>query len=262
MDNKMNKQEKQGKIKILIISPKPDQVFYLKTIPVETDAITFQAKVLQDEADITNQIKINWQLRLSWEATYKTYQTMLEKTGSLVKVKFTTGGILRIRAAVIVDGKEYSSRQKAQIIGLNPGKEQLFNELDSDLLRAQAFLESTWKQFDNKGWPLVNPGSSMRGLMQISERWWGEKSPLSLKDFNRIAWQWDYNIETAKLILKHYYQRLKKIYPAETEEKLWQRTLRAYKSGTSSFRSKAAPNKHEYVQAIIKITHKKPWEKL
>lgn len=252
--------EKRKPVKIEIISPKPGQIFKLKTAPIETDYISLQAKVSQEDVDITKNAKINWRLKLSWQATYKTYQTLKEISGNPEKIEYETGGTARIRASVVIDGKEYSARVKVYIIGINPNKEQLAKALDSDLLRAQAFLESTWKQFDKEGKPINNPDSSMRGLMQISERFWGEKSPLPLNDFNRISWQWDYNIKTAKLILDHYYGRAKKAFPGEKEQKTWDRALKAYKSGPN-FKYKTDPSKYPYVQIIREYMRDKPWEK-
>src|SRR3989339_1493053 len=227
--------KKQKELKIVIVLPEADQVFKLGAWPVETRPIILQAKVFQDGVDISRRLKINWKLKLSWKATYGTYQTLRELAGNPAEIRFETGGTLRIRASVVIGEKEYSARTRVNIIGTNPEKKQLEKALDSDLLKAQTFLESTWKQFDGSGQPLVNPDSSMRGLLQISEHWWGEKSPLTLKDFSRIAWQWDYNIKTAKLILDHYHQQVKIRFPGEKDNKQWDRTLKTYKSGPSSF---------------------------
>lgn len=253
------KKKKKAKIEIMIVSPEQDQVFKLKTSPIETDQITLQAKVFQDGVDITRRVNVLWKLKVSWETTYKTYQTQKEISMNPAKATFKTGGILRIRASVVVDAREWSARTKASIIGTNPSKKQLMKELNSDLLMAQAFLESTWKQFDNNGQPLVNPDSSMRGLMQVSEHWWGEKSPLPLKDFNRISWQWDYNIKTAKLILDHYYKQIKRAFPRESEKKIQDRMLKAYNSGPN-LKYKTDPGKYPYVQKIRDYAKKKPWE--
>jgi len=254
------KRKRRERIKVVIISPKTDQVFKLKISPVETDQIILQAKILQDEKDITHKVDILWKLRLSWEATYKTYQTLQEISANPAKTTFETGGVLRIRASVTIDGREWSARTKVNIIGANPGKEQLMKELDSDLLRAQAFLESSWKQFDDNRFPLVNPDSSMRGIMQISEHWWGEKSSLPLKDFNRISWQWDYNIKTAKLILDDYYKQARRAFPGESERKIQDRMLKAYKLGPN-FKYKTDPSRYPYVQKIRDYVKKKPWLK-
>ncbi|MEM4188723.1 MAG: transglycosylase SLT domain-containing protein [Candidatus Hadarchaeum sp.] len=252
--------EKRKVVEITIVSPRSGQVFKLGTAPVETDPIVLQARITEDDLDISQKVEVSWKLKLSWHATYNTYQTKFEITGIPTSTNLQSCGILRIRASVNVDGREYSTRTRVNIIGMNPSKEQLIKALDSDLLRAQAFVESTWKQFDMNGQPLLNPDSSMRGLMQISERWWGEKSPLSLKDFNRIAWQWDYNIKTAKLILDHYYKQAKNIFPRENEKRLWDRALKAYRTGPN-FKYKTDPSKHPYVKKIREYMRSKPWER-
>ncbi|MBI5701446.1 hypothetical protein HZC34_06370 [Candidatus Saganbacteria bacterium] len=111
-------------IKILIVSPKPDQIFELNASPVETDPIILSANIIQDGTDITGKVNINWKLRLSWATGYKTYQTLFEISGNPAEVKVETGGILRVRAAVVIDGKEYSSRIKANIVGTNPTRDE------------------------------------------------------------------------------------------------------------------------------------------
>jgi len=183
-------------------------------------------------------------------------------------VKFQTGGILRIRAAVIVDGKEYSTRIRVNIIGTNPDRKQLEKALDSDLLKAVAWQESSWRQFGSDGQPLmpvVPKGQkvpSMRGLFQISEWWWAEeRTPLSLKDFNRMAWQWDYNLQVAKLILEHYRNQVAKNHSDESPQKQLDWVLKAYKLGPKVFRSKEDPSKFWYVLNIRGYMKNKPWLK-
>src|SRR3989339_1118329 len=102
----------QQAVTIEIISPKAEQVFGLRIFPVETEPINFRAKVLIGDVDITYKVKVSWQLKLSWQATYKTYQTLVESYENPAKVTFRSGGILRVRAAVIVNGKEHSARIK------------------------------------------------------------------------------------------------------------------------------------------------------
>lgn len=259
---------KRKVVEIMIVSPKPNQVFKLGTAPVETDSIVLQAVITQDGLDITSKVKINWKLRLSWPATHKVYQTSVELSENPAEVKFQTGGTLRIRAAVTVDSREYSTRIKTNIIGINPERKQLEKALDSDLLKAMAWQESTWRQFGNNGQPLppvVPKGQkvpSMRGLFQISEWWWAEeRTPLSLKDFNRMAWQWDYNLQVAKLILEHYHTRVLKYFPGESPQKLQDWTLKAYKLGPKCFQSKEDPSKFWYVMNINGYIKNKPWLK-
>lgn len=260
--------KKRKKISIVIASPESEQLFKLKTAPVETDAITLRAKATQDGLDITQNVKINWKLRLSYKATHKTYQTVSEASGSPAKVKFQAGGVLRIRAAVIVNDVEYSARIKVNIIGTNPEKSQINKMLDSDLLKAVAWQESTWRQFDDNGQPLIpivpknQKKPSMRGLFQISEWWWAEeRTPLSLKDFNRMAWQWDYNIQTAKLILEYYRSQVAKNFPKELPQKRQDWALKAYKAGPSVFNTNEDPRKFWYVVNVNGFMRSKPWLK-
>jgi hypothetical protein len=254
-------------VKISIVSPGPDQIFLLNTAPVETNPIIFRAVVTQDSAEITGNVKVSWKLRLSWQATHKVYQTKIEIAGNSAEVKFASGGILRIRAAVIVDGREYSARSRGNIIGANPTKDQLNKVLDSDLIKALAWQESTWRQFNNDGKPLMpvvpkgQKKPSMRGLFQISEWWWAEeRTPLPLKDFNRMAWQWDYNLQAAKLILEHYHNRVLMIFPKESAQKQWDWTLKTYKLGPGAFESKEDPGKNWYVLKIKDFIKSKPWQ--
>jgi len=76
---------KQKTIKIEIVSPIAEQVFKLKTFPIETDNIIFQAKVFQDNIEITNKVKINWKIKLSWTTNYNTYQTLKEIADNYLK---------------------------------------------------------------------------------------------------------------------------------------------------------------------------------
>jgi hypothetical protein len=213
-------------------------------------------------------VKISWKLRLSFKATHKTYQTTKEAAGNPTEIKFQTGGILRIRAAVIVGNVEHSARVKVNIVGTNPEKNQINKILNNDLLKAVAWQESTWRQFDPDGQPLkpVVPKeqrvSSMRGIFQISEWWWAEeRTPLALKNFNRMAWQWDYNIQTAKLILDHYHNRVAKNFPKELPQKRQDWVLKAYKAGPSVFNSDEDPSKFWYVVKVNGFMRNKPWLK-
>lgn len=248
-------------IQIKIISPKEGETFLSKTFPVETEQIFLQCKLLQNKIDITSKVLINWNLKLGWRGTYDTYQTMIKLSGNSVSTKFQTGGTLRIRASTTIKKKEYIDFVRVTIIGTNPFSEQLNKALDTGILKAIAWEESKWKQFDNNGQPLKNSKSSMSGLLQISEWWWGKKSPLPLKDFNRISWQWDYNIQVAKLILEYYYNQVLKKFPKENKEKQLDRTIKAYKVGPSSFETKMDPVKYWYVKNIRKHIITKPWEK-
>lgn len=260
--------KRRKKINIVIASPESGRVYKLKAVPIETDAITLQAKVFQDGLDITQSVRISWRSRLSYKATHKTYQTISEAVGNPAKVKFQTGGILRIRAAVVVDDVEYSARVKVNIVGTNPERSQINKTLDSDFLKAVAWQESTWRQFDDNGQPLIpivpknQKKPSMRGLFQISEWWWAEeRTPLPLKDFNRMAWQWDYNIQTAKLILEYYRSRAAKNFPKELPQKQQDWALKAYKAGPSVFNSDEDPGKFWYVVNINGFMRNKPWLK-
>ena len=264
----MMKMAKQKTVEIKILSPNNGQVFKLGTAPIETDPILLKANVFQDGVDITNTVEINWDLRLSYQATHKVYQTKVKTSGNLVKVKFQTGGILRIRAGVVVDKREHSTRIKTNIVGTNPSKAQLDSLINDDQIKAIAWQESTWRQFDDNGNPLIpivksgEKKPSMRGLFQISEWWWAEeRTPLLLKDFNRMAWQWDYNLQTAKLILEYYRNRVQKNFPSESPQKQQDWTLKAYKLGPSTFAAKEDPKDFWYVVNIRNFMKDKPWLK-
>lgn len=258
--------EKRKFIKIEIVSPNSEQIIKLKASPVETNYLTLQAKVFQDNVDITRSTKIDWKVRLSWPTRYNTYQTLKEISGNPTNVKFETGGVLRIRAAVVIDGKESSARIKANIIGTNPSKEQLINALDKDILRAIAWEESTWNQFGVEGQPLlpvVPKGQkvpAMRGLFQISEYWWGRDKRITHIDHNRVAWQWGYNIETAKEILDLLHKLVIAEYPNESNERQWNRTIKAFTVGEKSIYTKEIPDDFWYVTKVRKAMKKKEWE--
>ncbi|OGC05447.1 hypothetical protein A2230_07095 [candidate division WOR-1 bacterium RIFOXYA2_FULL_36_21] len=258
---------KQKTIKIEIVSPIAEQVFKLKTFPIETDNIIFQAKVFQDNIEITNKVKINWKIKLSWTTNYNTYQTLKEIADNSLKIQFETGGILRIRAAVVIDGKESSARVKVNIIGTNPSKEQIINLLDNDIIKAIAWEESTWSQFDVTGQPLlpmVSKGKripAMRGLFQISEYWWGRDKRIKHIDHNRVAWQWVYNIETAKEILALLYKLVIANYPDESNERQWNRAIKAFTVGENSIYTKQIPDDFWYVIKVRKAIKEKEWRK-
>jgi hypothetical protein len=249
------------RINIIILSPEKDAFFILKTsLPVKSSQIILNGEILE------NGIKIappaNWRLVLSWGGTYNTYQTTVNIPGNPVTTCFSSGGILRIRISVFIKGKEYFTSTKASIIGQNPTREQLNQVFPNDLLKAIAWQESSWRQFDIKGNPLKNPSSSMVGIMQISERWWGtEKAPIKSSDFNRIAWDWNYNIQAAKEILGYYFKQVTNKYPDESEESRWNRTIKAYHAGESTIKTKASANDFWYVEKIRDHIRKKPWKK-
>jgi hypothetical protein len=257
-------------IKIVIVSPMPDQSFLLKAVPVETEPIIFRAVITQDGTDITGNVKISWRLRLSWPTTENTYQTKLEISGNAVEAKLVTGGILRVRAAVVVDGREYSARIKVNIIGKNPTKEQIGKSFDNDLLKSIAWIESTWRQFDSNGQPLrpkvkVKKGQkipTMRGLFMISEYWWGRDKRIEHRDHNKVAWQWDYNIATAKEILDLLHDLVVAAYPTESDERKWNRAIKAFHEGESSFGTKLNPDKFWYVEKVRQALQEKAWQKL
>jgi hypothetical protein len=253
-------------VTIEIVSPKAEQVFSLKTFPVETEPINFRARIFVDDEDITHKVKVSWQLKLSWQATYKMYQTLVESHENPAKVTFRSGGILRVRVAVVVDGVEYSTRIKTSIIGTNPERKDIEKALENnDLLKAIAWQESNWRQFNAKGEPLL-PGvpkgkriPAMRGLFQISEYWWGRDKRITHKEYERMAWQWDYNIETAKEIISLLQKLVLSKYPAESNERQWDRVIKAFHVGESSIGTKEIPDIFEYVLSIRKIMRDKEW---
>lgn len=249
------------RIKIVILSPEKDASFILKTsLPVKSSQIILNGEILENGIKIVS--PANWRLILSWGGTYKTYQTTVNISGNPVTTCFSSGGTLRIRISVSIKGKEYFTSTKATIIGQNPTREQLNQVFPNDLLKAIAWQESSWRQFDAKGNPLKNPNSSMVGLMQISERWWGTpRSPIKSNDFNQIAWDWNYNIQTAKEILDYYYQLVTNKYAGETEESRWNRALKAYNAGASTIKTRDSADNFWYVNKIRTLLKEKPWEK-
>lgn len=257
--------KKRKAVRIIITSPKFDQIFKLKASPIETK-IKLEAAVFIDGIEITKSVGVTWQLRLSWKATYDTYQTKVGLSGNPIEAGFQSGGLLRIRAAVNIDDKEYSIRTKVKIIGTNPDKEAVGKLLSSDILKAVAWQESKWKQFDAHGNPLlpVKPKGEripgMRGIFQISEWWWGRDKRISHQDYIRVAWQYDFNIETGKEILDFLHNRAQRKYPQDNTEKIWDRTFKAYHEGEASFNTQEKPEEFWYVKDIRKTLRETPWE--
>lgn len=248
-------------IEVVILSPEKGISFILKTsLPVKSSPIILNGEIRENGNKITP--LANWRLILSWAGTYKTYQTTVNLSGNPVTTYFTSGGGLRIRISVSIKSKEHFTSTKATIIGQNPTREQLNHVFPNDLLKAIAWQESNWRQFDAKGNPLKNPDSSMVGLMQISERWWGAPlSPIKSNDFNRIAWDWSYNIQAATEILDYYHKRVINRYPHETKTSKWNRTLKAYHAGESTIKTKTSANDFWYVKKIRDHLREKPWKK-
>ncbi|KAF0134849.1 MAG: hypothetical protein FD145_417 [Candidatus Saganbacteria bacterium] len=249
-------------ISLIILSPKNNDFFSLESsLPIKATPIILKAQVLKNSIDMPISF-INWRVKLVWCGTYQTYQTNTNISGNAATIQSFTGGKLYIRASTIIDKKEYSSLNKAVIIANNPTRELLKKTLPSDILKAIAWQESSWRQFDAKGNPLKNPSSSMIGIMQISERWWGnEKSSIKSNDFNKMAWNWSYNIQAAKEILEYYFQRVINKFPNETEESKWNRTVKAYHVGESSINTKESADDFWYVKKIRSHIKEKSWEK-
>jgi hypothetical protein len=98
--------------------------------------------------------------------------------------------------------------------------------------------------------------------MQISEYWWGgNRSSVASNDFNRIAWQWEYNVRAGQQILNYYFVRVTKAYPNESETKRWNRALKAYHAGSSTIRTETSADDYQYVKAVRRLMRDKPWEK-
>ncbi|MBI5701447.1 hypothetical protein HZC34_06375 [Candidatus Saganbacteria bacterium] len=141
--------------------------------------------------------------------------------------------------------------------------------LESDILKALAWQESTWLQFKDDGQPLlpkikIKKGQkipAMRGLFQISEYWWGRDKRIEHQDHNRVAWQWDYNIATAKEILNLLHGLVLAAYPDESEERKWNRTIKAFHEGGSSINTKRIPDDFWYVLEVREKLKGKLWEK-
>lgn len=256
MDRKTTKQ-----INVALVSPEKGASFILKApLPVKSSQIILKGEIHENGKKTPP--SVNWQLKLSWVGTYKTYQTTVYLSGNPAATSFASGGRLRIRISVPIKGKEHFSSIRATIIGQNPTREQLNRVFPNDLLKAIAWQESSWRQFDARGNPLKNPNSSMVGLMQISERWWvAPRSPIKSNDFNKIAWDWSYNIQAAKEILDHYYKKAADKYPHEPETSKWNRTLKAYHAGESTIKTKVSADDFWYVKEIRRHLKGKPWKK-
>lgn len=247
-------------IKINIISPKNNEIFSLGTaLSIVSSPILLKAQIFKAGIEISTD-SINWHLKQIWAGTYKIYQSVSNFSGNSVTTEVSTGGKLYIRASAVIDKKEYSTAIKIFLLGSNPSQEQLNQIFPNDILRAIAWLESSWRQFDEKGNPLKNPNSSMVGLMQISERWWGTpQSAIKSNDFSKIAWNWSYNIQAAKEILNYYYQLVSSKYPNEPDESKWNRTIKAYNAGESTIKTRSSADNFWYVTKIRSILKDKPW---
>lgn len=250
------------KVNIVIISPKSNEVITLSSsLPIVSTPIILKAQIFIDGIEMIT-MPINWQLKLVWYGSYRTYKSFFNFTGNSVSTNVQTGGKLYIRAATTIDGKEYSATIKILILGSNPSIKQLINYFPNDILKSIAWLESSWRQFDSKGRPLKNPNSSMIGLMQISERWWGTpQSSIKSNNFSRIAWDWSYNIQAAKEILDYYYKLVSIRYPNESNESKWDRTIKAYNAGSSTIKTRNSADNFLYVKKIRSIIKEKPWKK-
>ena len=231
-------------------------------MPIKSSPITLKTQVIENGVAVSTKSTIKWRLKLAWQGTYKTYQSVLDLVGNSITTQISTGGILYIKATALISGETYSNSIKVFITGNNPTNKLLGQSFPNNLLKAIAWQESAWRQFNSEGKPLKNPHSSMVGLMQISERWWGtDKSSIKSNDFNRIAWDWSYNIQAAREILDYYFKRVVNKYPDEPEESQWNRALKAYHAGESTIKTKESANDFWYVKQIRKHIKGKPWEK-
>lgn len=144
--------------------------------------------------------------------------------------------------------------------GKNPSRAAVGAELGDDILRAIAWQESRWQQFDPSGRPLVNRngnGTADWGIMQINQA------------SNYLHWDWKANVARGRQILaekrRHALAYLGR-HGSYNDEMLENEMLQRYNGGRyhqwDAEQGKwvvSPPTGNHYVAGIRKILAAKPW---
>ncbi|MEW6606191.1 MAG: PKD domain-containing protein [bacterium] len=254
-----------GRPVVVITSPSNNSRFSLGVNPVETYQIKCQAIGTDEGGNIVLNPTINWELKLKWQATYHTYQGTVTGFTNPFNTRFNTGGRLMI-TALFTHRQTATNSITGSIIGTNPNRATMNPQFPSDRLRAIAWTETNWTQFRG-GQPLQNQSSSARGVMQIIELYWHENSHIAHNDYNRMAWQWDYNIAAGVDIFNYTYQS-----QTQDQRENWNESQRVdaatygYKWGISAMRNVKSDEfdtkiaTDEYVKTVKNYESNKPWQ--
>ncbi len=251
-------------VTLRVPQPQENQRILLGAWPIESEPVALRALLFNGQDDVTRHATFTW--KLSWKATYRTYVRTIA-FGATANVKFVTGGGL-LRVFALYDGQTHQGSVRVDIVGQNPTLTQVAKKIGpDDLLRAICWRESTdWRQFNSHGKPLQprigkRRFGSARGVAQVKEIPWGGSEEIEHNDYPRIAWQWDYCIDTARDILTYTTRKARKKFPAETDPRFTDRVVKAYHLGEGSFNTAEDPTKFDYVVAVRKFMAQKPWEK-
>lgn len=244
-------------ISLLVAAPSSTLRVTLGNEPVASSPVQLRAFLFDGEDDISVQAKFTW--RVSWKGSYDTDSTQLGSSSSLT-LQLTVGGD-RLLVAAVHRGVRYRKYVDLVVKGTNPTHEQVDAALASNVvLKAMLWQESTWRQFDKRGKPLKNKGSTARGIGQIIEKYWAGNTAISHNDYFRVAWQWDYGLRAALDIFKYYQTLVRKAHPGLEGEKLQDWTLYTYHRGPEHLADQVDPGTDDYVIKIRRLMIDKPWE--
>ncbi len=147
---------------------------------------------------------------------------------------------------------------RLETVGRNPSRAQVSAALGNDILRAIAWQESRWRQFDGAGKPLVNRntnGTADWGIMQINGA------------ANYQKWDWRANVARGAAILAEkqghattYLNRHGSYTPEMLENEMLQRyNGGAYHKWDAANSQWVARPPNGYVASVRAIIDAKPW---
>lgn len=252
----------KSSVTLKLLEPRAGAVFPLGSVPVQTEPVLLRAVLREGKKDVSGSASFNW--TLSWGATKKRAYPQQVATVPETSVRFDSGGGL-LQVFALYDGHRYQDSVRIRITGKNPTFKQVAEKMGADgVLQALCWVESSWRQFDKKGDPLKSSVYSyIMGIGQINHGTWADNPAISHNDFRRVAWQWDYGLETTRDILAYLNGKARHAFPNADESSLLNQVLRGYNINEAAFRSRRDPAKLAYVSKIRRIMQmtKKPWEK-
>ena len=226
---------------VSITNPPEGNTLYLdfNTMELSQGDRTFRAAATYSGVDVTNSTSFSWELRLEWVCSGSVYREPengpLTGTGNPFYVgnnQFVTGGTLHVLVRGTYEG--YTAEDSAtyqvrvQVPGRETEKNRYSDALGKDIIRAVAWQESTWHNYNSNGEPRKASGTEDSwGIMQVNRPSWEthfnnpNRAPSGyyVVRWNYMAWDWTINIHNGKYIHQTYLY-----YWMTDEQKGWPET--------------------------------------
>jgi hypothetical protein len=266
----------QNEIKVIIVSPKKGDIFYIDSTP-KMPTIKCRAQITGISPDPTSITNFFWKANLSYEwhrvdkkiteiAGSQSFPFTQNVIGGTWKPDFGNtimGGILQIAVVVTINGKKYEDNVSVEIRGENPDKAALKAELRELKYQVLTYKESTWRQFYttgvDKGLPIFGPPCGY-GLMQLDpppsyrEIWdWRANVRGGIEHFNA-----DYKAATGLAAYVKNYYKGKEPVTNLSEEQILRQAYYSYNAGRA-YRTKDKNNNYIWWPYYVWDTKKDTW---